>query len=823
MVQWQQCANAAQDLTDQDLTDQDLTDRDLTVIVRLSTRLLAGLLAAGVSTVALETQIAGGAPLADAQASTPTLPSSPTTGRGLKADKSKEVKSKDQKKHAAGTAGDVPIPRPRPGSSGAKAAVRSTAVTPGAATVGAATAGPAAPDAAVVAQPPVMPPVRLAVAPTDETAPADIAVIKEAVVDARKGRTDQASDLQKTIADPLGRKLVEWAILRKDDAEGIELGRYTAFISQNPNWPAIGLVRRRAEAVLWTERPDPAFVRSFFGNDRPASAKGKFALARALLLQGDRARARACPSSESISDANRVEPICAAQNLVRDAWRNDAFAGDLESQALDVFGDLITPADHVARMNMRLYADDAEGGLRAANRVGGTALAIAKARIAVIQKAANAKALLDAVPAEARHDVGYIFSRVQLLRRADKADKDAEAAALILSIPPEQDQAIDADHWWVERRLIARRLLDVGQFKTAYRIARDAPIPSKENYRAERQFTAGWIALRFLNDPATALAHFAKVAQGNSNPIALARAGYWQGRAADALGRSNEAHAHYEAAARYSTAYYGQIARARLGHQDLVLRPPPAPAREALEVARAIDLLYAIDERDLIAGALADLGERADDPVALAAIADIAARHLDARATAQLGKAALARGLPLEHYAFPTAGLPEYHAIGPAIEPAVAYAIARQESTFNPKTVSSARAMGLMQVTPAAARYVAGKFHAPFDEKRLLSDQAYNMQLGAAELGDLLADYRGSYILTFAGYNAGRGRVKEWIAKYGDPRNPKVDPIDWVERIPFSETRNYVQRVLENLQVYRVRFGGGSKLLIEADLHRGEH
>jgi len=234
-----------------------------------------------------------------------------------------------------------------------------------------------------------------------------------------------------------------------------------------------------------------------------------------------------------------------------------------------------------------------------------------------------------------------------------------------------------------------------------------------------------------------------------------------------------------------------------------------------------IELLYAIDERDLIAGALADLGERALDTVALAALGDVAARHKDARAMLLLGKAALARGLPLEHYAFPRIGIPDYHPIGPSIELAVVYAIARQESTFNPKTVSSARAMGLMQVTPDAGRYVAKKFGATYDEKRLLSDQSYNVQLGAAELGDLYVDYRGSHILTSAGYNAGKGRVKEWIAKHGDPRDPKIDPIDWVERIPFSETRNYVQRVLENLQVYRVRFGASSKLLIEADLHRG--
>jgi soluble lytic murein transglycosylase len=151
----------------------------------------------------------------------------------------------------------------------------------------------------------------------------------------------------------------------------------------------------------------------------------------------------------------------------------------------------------------------------------------------------------------------------------------------------------------------------------------------------------------------------------------------------------------------------------------------------------------------------------------------------------------------------------------------VVYAIARQESTFNQRTVSSAKAMGLMQVTPEAGRYVAKKFNVGFDVKRLLSDPVYNVQLGAAEIGDLLEDYRGSYILSFAGYNAGRGRVRDWVARFGDPRDPKVDPIDWVERIPFSETRNYVQRVLENLQVYRVRFGGSSRLAIEADLRRG--
>jgi soluble lytic murein transglycosylase len=251
------------------------------------------------------------------------------------------------------------------------------------------------------------------------------------------------------------------------------------------------------------------------------------------------------------------------------------------------------------------------------------------------------------------------------------------------------------------------------------------------------------------------------------------------------------------------------------------MRSPPDRASARADVVRAIEILYDIGERDLIAGGLAELGERSRDVATLAAVGEVAARHQDARAMALLGKAALGRGLPLEHFAFPTVGIPHYRAIGPELEPGIVYAIARQESSFNPRAISSARAVGLMQITPAAGRYVANKFGARYDEKRLLNDETYNVQLGAAEFGALIKYYRGSYILSFAGYNAGRGRVKDWIAKYGDPRDPKIDPIDWVERIPFSETRNYVQRVLENLQVYRVRFGGGSKLLIEGDLRRG--
>lgn len=657
----------------------------------------------------------------------------------------------------------------------------------------------AAPPAPVAA--PAKPRVQLAAAASMATPAIDVAAVKRAAELIRNRRQSDAGDVKNSIGDPVAKKLVEWMILRSDDA-GVDFSRYAAFISSSQGWPSMSTMRRKAEALLFQERPAPSTVVAFFASNKPLSAKGKFALARALQAQGD---------------------TKGAQAVVRETWRNDGFSADVESRVYEQFSDLLTREDHKARMDRRLYEkDDTEAGMRAANRLGGDQPAIAKARIAMIDRGSN-KAALDAVPAAARNDIGYKFARIQYLRRTEK---HAEAAEVMATIP-QLDSSHDLDEWWVERRLLARKLLDDGDAKRAYQVARDATLPERDVYRSESQFTAGWIALRFLNDPKTAYAHFLKVGEGNDNPIALSRASYWQGRALEAMGRASEARTHYQQAARYPTAYYGQIARAKAGLSELTLNPGPSLTSVEkvrlmqLEVVRAAEILYAIDARDHVNAFLADLGDKADDAGALQVLADVAAKYEDPRGMLLVGKLSLARSHPLEHAAFPTVGLPGYTPIGPEVEPALVYSIARQESWFNPKTVSSAKAMGYMQVTPQAGKYLAKKFNVTYDEKRLLSDNVYNLQMGAAELGDVIKDYRGSYILAFAAYNAGRGRVKEWIGRFGDPRDPKVDPIDWVERIPFAETRNYVQRVMENSQVYRVRFGGSSKLLIEADLRRG--
>jgi soluble lytic murein transglycosylase len=638
-----------------------------------------------------------------------------------------------------------------------------------------------------------------AVAATTSTSRADMDALENVIEQVRNRKPDDATQTEASISDPVARKLAEWLILRSDN-NNATVERYRAFIAANPSWPSQTFLRRRLEAALWDDHRDDALVWSWFENESPLSAKGRFVLAKAMLARGDRAN---------------------AERLVREAWRADPMSEDTENAALDQFGALLAPSDQKTRMDTLLYNTENEAAaLRAAKRLGAGYVALAKARLASVRKAPNAKALLEAVPSDLHGDPGYLFAKIQLLRREEKF---VEAAQLMLSAPRDPSRLHNLDEWWIERRLLARKMIDTGEHKSAYLIARDAALPTRDIYKTEQEFTAGWIALRFLNDPQTAAQHFARIGVGSVNPTALARGGYWQGRAAEAAGRTQEARTAYTAAAEQSTSYYGQLARAKLGLAQLELNEAPTPrARgvERLEVVRAVQLLFDLDQRELAIPIFADMGENGD-PDALVGLGELTARYGYARGMLLVGKAALNRGLPFDFYAFPVSGIPNFSAIGPDVEKSVVFSIARQESAFNQADVSPAQAYGLMQVTPEAGRYVCKRAGVTFDLNRMKTDAAYNSALGAAELGGLLEDYRGSYIMTFAAYNAGRGSLKKWVDRYGDPRDPKVDAVDWVELIPFSETRNYVQRIMENLQVYRARFGGGTRLQIEADLHRG--
>jgi len=620
----------------------------------------------------------------------------------------------------------------------------------------------------------------------------DPALVKSAFDLIRQGRTTDATATAQTIGDPVAKRLAEWFILRHSESEAM-FSRYAAFIADNPGWPGTTLMRRRAEARLWQEKSDPATVRKFIG-DQPLTAKGRFALARVLLGEGDRD---------------------GAARLAREAWRSDELSERSEADVFDVFHDLFTREDHRARMDRRIGAKDFSGAMRAARRLGDDDVAIVKACAAVSGNDDKAADKLSDVTGDARRDLGFTLCRIQQMLRKDQI---ADAKELMQSAPRDNMALQDTDEWWRVRRILARKLLDAGDSKGAYQVTRGAALPANRNYRAEFYFLPGWIALRYLNDPAIAAERFAHIDDGSVDPIVLARANYWRGRAAEAKGDTAAMRTAYQAAAQYGTAYYGQLARARLGLERIALRAPgksktTAHSAFADELAHAADILYTIGEREAVMCFVADLAENSTDEAALAAVAEVTGRRNDAHAMLELGKTALARGLALDPYAFPTIGIPPHAPIGPAIDRSIIFGVARTESAFNQKDRSSANAVGLMQVTPEAGRDTAKRFRVEYDWDKMVSDPVYNTQMGAAELSALLSEYRGSQIMTFAGYNAGRGRVRDWVKSHGDPRDPNVDAIDWVERIPIAETRNYVQRVMENVQVYRVRFDNGAPAL----------
>lgn len=631
----------------------------------------------------------------------------------------------------------------------------------------------------------------------------EIAALKTALGLVQQGKSTEALATSAEFRDPAARKLITWLALRVH-WKAVGFDRANAFLRENPDWPGVnGILRRRAEALIYDEKRDPKTVRTFFANNRPLSGEGKLALARALLASGDK---------------------IGAMPLVQSAWREDDLNSSIEEETLAAFSGFLGRDDHKARADKQFYSGNFSAAMRAAERGGADLVALERARQATSRRAKNANALINAVPAALRNDPGLIFSRVQYRWRNDDY---AGAAKILFDAPRDPKLLVDTDSWWREVRIVVRGLLDRGDPKTAYRIAVHTGTPDSENYKADQHFTAGWVALRFLKDPATALRHFKAIEGVSKHPTTLARSFYWQGRAAEAMGDRAASKAAYEKAAPFSTSYYGQLARSRLGLKDLEIRRPlePSPADRAnfskFEPVRALRLLYAIDGQEFTVPFYADLADRAKDESQLLLLAAVAYEHRDPRGMILVARSAYSRGILIDSIAFPLFGIPDHPKDEPPVDRAVVYAIARQESQFTQHVVSSANAYGLMQVIAPTARAITKRIGIPYDANKLKNDPVYNARLGAAELGHLLDTFNGNYVLTFVGYNAGPGRAREWIARYGDPRDPKVDPVDWVERVPFSETRYYIQRVMENMQVYRVLFGDQSGFRIEADLARG--
>jgi soluble lytic murein transglycosylase len=606
---------------------------------------------------------------------------------------------------------------------------------------------------------------------------------RQALAAAQAGRFDEAEALARS-ADPLARKLVTWTRMhsRGSGAAGAEIA---AWLAENPDWPLPETTARRAEEALAND-PDDALVLRHFARIPPRGIEAAQRHADAL--------ARAGRGAEAVP-------------LLRAAWRDGPPADpSFEAAFLDRHAARLTADDHWRRFDRLMWDNQAAAAARVVPRLDAARRAAAEARLA-------ARGNGEANGGAATRDIGVAHAAARQLRQADR---DAEAAAawaaaepLQRDLSPEAAQAI-----WAERQILARKLLRQFDARAAYRLVANHGQAEPGEARQEAEFLAGFIALRRLNDAAAAQRHFARVEEGSRSVITRARAAYWEGLALAAQNRQAEARTRWAQGAALPVAFYGQLSSRALGETPAQLsariaatalpEPPAEVARNfgARELSRAAVTLGDLGQSDRARVFLLRMEELSPDATDRWLIARLAVLMGRPDHAVWVARRAGADGVILLEDGWPT----PYPTPPDGAEAAVVNAITRQESNFELTAVSRANARGPMQLLPATASGVARRLGIPHNTAMLTTDAAHNLRLGSAYIAERLDRYAGALPLAAAAYNAGAGRVDQWLEVYGDPRAPGGPDIrDWIELIPFAETRNYVQRVIENVVVYRAR------------------
>ena len=583
-------------------------------------------------------------------------------------------------------------------------------------------------------------------------------------------------------------KLIRWMELRKA-ASRASFADIVQFMAQNPDWPGRHALRLRAEEVMPSDMPD-ADVIAWFQKNPPLGA-GRLRLAEAYSRTGQKAK---------------------AAELIRHSWAVGDFDVNQEKAFLLRYGDIINAQDHWTRLDRMLW--DGKSGpplQRMLARMDPGRKALAEARIRLKSGAGGTEAAIRNVPATLQNDPGFLYERTKW-RRIRNQDEDARS---ILLKPPAD--LVRPDLWWRETEYQARQALREGSISLAYKLAA-AHKPGDGKIQADAEFFAGFVALRFLDDRKTALAHFKRLHDGVTAPISRSRGAYWAGRAAEASGDAAGARAWYGKAAEHITTFYGQVAAGKLSDaapplpKDAKATPAEVQAFRRNEIARIVQILDELGPNELFVAFSIALVDRAKTPGEKAlALAHI--RSLGRTDTAVAVARRVARdGHVLIEDAYPVIPLPK----GAGPESALVHAVIRQESGFDQRAVSRAKAQGLMQLMPATAKIVSKELGLKYEVAELTQNPTYNITLGSSYLNGLIEDFDGAYIPAIAGYNAGPGRPRRWLRDNGDIRKGDVDVLDWIEQIPIAETRNYVQRVLEALYIYRARMPKTTPAIVQA-------
>lgn len=640
---------------------------------------------------------------------------------------------------------------------------------------------------------------------------AELDPISNAISATYAGRSDDVRAAMDGIESPHAHQLIDWYRLRGGHG-GTTPAMIEAFIAENPDWPSDPLLDRIEATVLHGDIPAADVIERFEANP-PRTAEGKAALAIALLEQG------------------RADE---ATTLAREVWFDRGLAKRTEDAVLRELGPVLTPADHKRRVDVILLYDSRWRSTRAA-RVR-RAQRIARllddaerkkidARIKVYKRQRGSTKALASLGDDRLEDVGILHQHIQQLRR-DK--KHREAWAHLLTAPTETVAAISPDDWWIERQVNAYKALYEGEPQIAYDLVKEVGDVSV-NPRNEASFMAGWIALRFLDDADAAEVHFRSMTETADGPRTRSTSAYWLARTLEAKGDKRQARRWYVKASEPFNTFYGLISRQILDPKNTDLTLPLREVISAADITRfhsnkAVRAMIAASKAGLSSVTrrlINDLRRGTDDPKQLALLAHLVTQLGDTQMGVRIGKTGLFYGWKLAHWAYPVHAMPDYEPLREPIEEAILYGIARQESEFNTLIQSGAGAQGILQVMQITAKDVCRTYKIKCRLKELKSDPSYNAQLASAYISDRHDQFSGNYTMTFAGYNAGPGRVRYWLRNIGDPRTD-YDTIDWVEMVHIKETREYMKKVLANVQVYRARLAGEKGALrIRDDLQRG--
>lgn len=600
--------------------------------------------------------------------------------------------------------------------------------------------------------------------------------------------------------DAMAARLMQWRYVL-DKNSGATFADIDGFLRNNPDWPLRDTILVRAEAVL-DPNMSPGAIIAWFGDHAPLTGLGMIKFGDAMIATGK---------------------LDAGRQMIQRGWIVGDFEPDQELAIVRKEGVLLTPDSDRARLSNLITREEISAARRELARVDEDTQKLGEARLALRSNRDAGEKLVARLPSSVASDPELLFDRARAARRAG----DTRGAATFLEHPTLRNYPRNhASRWWTEANYVARELLQTGDHQGAYGLVSDSGLTSGIEF-SESEFLAGWIALRFLKSPTPALGHFNKMEAGVSRPISLARARYWKGRCYEALGDIASAVAQYKLAAQSPESFYGQIALARIDTS------PTLHVNDMQVDATAARADFDKDELVRPMRVLADLGQ--ENILRIFALreqelhSDAARAKLLAQMLVDLGfreiavrvaKNASYAGMPMLEFTHPVVPLPPYPLAGPAPEPAYVLGLIRQETEFDPDAMSRSGARGLMQLMPASARQDAARAGLAWRPNDLSSDPNYNIQLGMTEFQSYISEWNGSLVLAIASYNAGRNNVRKWVAANGDPRSATTDPIDWIESIPFGETRNYVQRVLENAQIYRNRLSGRDQpLRLLADLY----